>query len=726
MAATSMNADVTAGETELSIAGGSVTVGWRGRALLRGFARVEPAGRGAQVLARPDGDTVHVEVRVEPAPTAAVVAAWLDLSWNPDVPPPLRAWVPHLRPGEDDVIAEHAFRSPVAAIENRDVRLVLLPDVEMLAAARALPGALDLDMNDPRGARLAYGLCASRPAEHMWFRRNPAGGTTQRLRFGLRILAESTHQPIESSCARWVWRHVGASRALRARTQALPFTEHARRAADAVFVDEWIATQMSGGTAGGPIHYNDSGTAVFFQAWFNALRSAVGLALLGKRLGRNEYLARARQVAVLADAMPAGDLLPTLYDHERQRWWGVGDDVIFAWAGRDETALRFYHLPDTCETAKWMLAWHELVEPRPSFVARIQRLARFLACVQAENGSIPSYFEQGSLNPGARLRSVAQCAIAGPILLYGRQHAAAARLGDFLCREVVPTGRYFDYETFLSCSYKPLDFADPHTLIPPQNTLSMSWTAECLLRLARSPAGSTEQRAVWLAGARCALDQLCLYQQLWEPPFLSYRAFGGFGVMNTDGEWSDARQAPFGLLLLEAYRGLGDPEYFLRGVAALRAAFALQAIPENRDICPTIYDGACPNWPRDSGWDYRWDHPPAEMRKLPPGKSVENYGHGGYDSPGVRSGFDWGEGSAAACAMIATQRFGDVFIDPARGTVFGIDGVNAVPGQDGFDIEDMLGRGCALRVRVEDHTAVASVRDGAPVWPGTRVGIPQT
>jgi len=716
---------VRAGDTEVEIAGTEIAVGWRGSVVLRGGLRVAPCCRAAQVSARAVGDVIRLEALVEPEPTAAVTSAWLDFSWVAHGAPDLRAWVPHLRPAADDVIADHAFRSPVAAVENEAVRVMLLPDVDLLTSARALPAALDLDCADRAAPRLAYGLCASRPHGHTYFHREPGAGTLERLRFALHIALEpAAPESLIASAARWVWRLVGAPRAPRARTQALPFAAHAIAAYEAAFRDEWI--DLRGGIlqTGGPIHYVGGGTATFFQAWFNALRSAIGLALLGKRLGHTEYLARARRVAALADAMPPGALLPTFYDHEQRRWWGVGDDLIFAWMMRDRDALRFYHLPDMCETAKWMLAWNGLVEPRPSFVARVRQLARFLASVQADDGSIPSYFDQRTLQPGPRLRSVAQAAVAGPILLAGNESGAVARLADFLCREVVPTGRYFDYETFLSCSYKSFDFSDPHTRIPPQNTLSMAWTAECLLKAGHSAAGTPDQRAAWLTAARRALDQLCLYQQVWEPPFLSYRAFGGFGVMNTDGEWSDARQALFGLLLIDAYRVFAEPEYLARGVAALRAAFALQAIPENRNICPTIYDGACPNWPRTASWDFRWDRSPSEMQKLPAGKSVENYGHGGYDSPGVRSGFDWGEGSAAACAMIATERCGDVFIDQASGRVVGIDGVNAVAEGDAFRIEDLVGRSRDLRLHVDDGASGTSRRDqyvqtGARVRPGT-------
>ncbi len=703
--------------TEVAVCGPQITVCWGETVLLRGAVVADPSARDIAVRLVPDREAVRIEVSVEPAAAVPVTAAWLEFAWAATTVGTVRVWVPHLCPEPEDVAADHAFRSPVGAIEDGLARVIMLPDVERLAVERTLPAAFaaNLSVTPPR---VSYGMCASAPRPHVFFRHDRSAGATRVVRFGLRVIAESVSDAaLESSCARWVWHFVGAERAVRARTQSLPFAEHARRGYDAID-DEWVDTQVDGTAAGGPLLFNDSGTATFFQAWYNALRSAVGLALLGRRLGCAEYVRRARQIATLADALPDGDLWPTFYDHDRRCWWGVGEEFAFAWVTRDPQLLRFYHLPDVCETAWWMLAWHHLVEPRPGFVRRVSRLARFLAAVQAEDGSIPSYFEMDSLTPRHQLRRVAQGAVAGPVLVYGGQHDAAARLADFLCRAVVPSRAYFDYETFLSCSYKATGFVDAHTGIPPQNTLAMLWTARCLLDCARSAVGTPAQRQRWRVAARRAVDHLCLYQQVWEPPFLSYRAFGGFGVMNTDGEWSDARQSLCALVLFEAYQAFAEPEYFHRGVAALRASFALQAIPENRALCPTVYDGACPNWPRGTDWGFRWERSASEMARMPAGKSIENYGHGGYDSPGVRSGFDWGEGSAATCVLVATERYGEVCVDRRAHRAFGIDGVNAVAQGDGFRLEACAGGERTLRVRSLDTANAGETAPPLVVWTG--------
>ena len=50
---------------------------------------------------------------------------------------------------------------------------------------------------------------------------------------------------------------------------------------------------------------------------------------------------------------------------------------------------------------------------------------------------------------------------------------------------------------------------------------------------------------LWLEHGAHLLNILSLYQQVWNPVHLPGHLFGGFGVMNTDGEWNDGRQARF-------------------------------------------------------------------------------------------------------------------------------------------------------------------------------------
>ena len=128
---------------------------------------------------------------------------------------------------------------------------------------------------------------------------------------------------------------------------------------------------------------------------------------------------------------------------------------------------------------------------------------------------------------------------------------------DILRAEVIPQRKWFDFETFFSCSRKAPGFHDPFTLQFAQNTLVMDQAAAACARLARVT-GEKNYRDLGTA----VLDYLLLYQQVWSPAWLSRALFGGFGVQNTDGEWSDARQGYFAMTLsdyLRTHRGTRIP-----------------------------------------------------------------------------------------------------------------------------------------------------------------------
>jgi hypothetical protein len=119
-----------------------------------------------------------------------------------------------------------------------------------------------------------------------------------------------------------------------------------------------------------------------------------------------------------------------------------------------------------------------------------------------------------------------------------------------------------------------------------QNTLSISWSAEAFLHAWR-----TTRKRRFLRIARRCIDELSLYQAVWDPHFLPAPAHGGFGVMNADCEWNDARQSLFAPLYLDFALGTGDRELTERGVSALRASFSMLYCPENpHDSDAGMYD----------------------------------------------------------------------------------------------------------------------------------------
>lgn len=246
---------------------------------------------------------------------------------------------------------------------------------------------------------------------------------------------------------------------------------------------------------------------------------------------------------------------------------------------------------------------------------------------------------------------------------------------QYIFTSILPQRKWFDHETFFSCSRKPLGFFDRYTQQNPQNTLSMHQAAEACYELFKLT-GKQEYRERGLE----IMDYLCLFQQVWGPKWLSCELFGGFGVQNTDAEWSDSRQGYFAVTLMKYYELTGKREYFERGVAALRAMFSLFESPTS---------------PR----------------------TAENYAHSGYDRPAGVTGIHWGTGSSVVSIHLITSRYGDAFVD-----VKGRWGV----GIDGCRIPEVKINGSSIQVRLLDNLSkprTIRLKFGNPVKSGYDIVI---
>ena len=109
-----------------------------------------------------------------------------------------------------------------------------------------------------------------------------------------------------------------------------------------------------------------------------------------------------------------------------------------------------------------------------------------------------------------------------------------------------------------------------------QCNFSMFWTAEALYHMYKT----NGDKRYMIVGQR-VLDEMLMTQASWRPPYLYVDVVGGFGVMNCDGEWNDARQSLFAELILQYGVELDQKEYIERGLAALQASFVMMYCPEN-------------------------------------------------------------------------------------------------------------------------------------------------
>ena len=317
--------------------------------------------------------------------------------------------------------------------------------------------------------------------------------------------------------------------------------------------------------------------SIWNQAWFSTQRCANGLLRYARQIASPELEHRARQMTEIALAVHVSDgLFPAVLV--------ARDDGTWRWTSSDRrppsVTERACHLVDAAFTCRKLLEWHGLTGDGRAR-ALVDGFAARLITLQRPSGAFPGWVEPDG-RVAAELSEGPESAVSVALLLeLGRpEHREAALRGAGFLEGVARDGRWEDFETYYSCSRwgapEQLGKRVPRNGVYKQNTLSIAWMAEAFLLAWRA----TEDRA-WLDLARRCADELSLYQAVWDPPFLPAPAHGGFGVMNADSEWNDARQSLFAPLYLELGRETGDRELTERGVSALRASFSMLYCPEN-------------------------------------------------------------------------------------------------------------------------------------------------
>ncbi|MBO9608921.1 MAG: hypothetical protein J7639_23400 [Paenibacillaceae bacterium] len=646
-----------------------------------------------------------------PQPDAAHVSLSFDLpadtpqdDWSVAIRPafaPTFHWAPHLAPTDAHVIDQHAFRSPALIVHDDSWLLTVVPDPDALAAmpAQSASGADGaprwyMDLDAPNN-ELTLGMTATAVKEHVLFERRdgaifPAG----RLTFGFYLFAGEDTEAIANPWRRvlsFLWN--GWGRALFAAGEPLrgPLEAYARHAytwafdgwGDAV----WQQFELDGRTVGAPVFIvnvtqspNYPGSvnerefrSIWNQAWFSSLRSASGLYRYGKRTGNDACVQRALMAKELALAAPqTNGLFPSVIAAEMEtietdgrtlnrskgwdtRYWGNSNRNPYSW----DVKKAPLHLLDMSWTCLLMLRWYEELERDERLLAYAVRYAESLLAVQDEQGFFPGWLDPDTLAPKGDLDDSPETSMSVTFLLklHGltgetRYRDAALRAMAAVAASVVPNGRWEDFETYYSCCRYGHDSllgrkAERNNMYK-QCNFSMFWTAEALLECHRE----TDDSA-WLQLGRRVLDELLMTQASWQPPYIFVPALGGFGVMNADGEWNDARQSLFAETIIRYGQELGEEEYVQRGLAALYASFALMYCPENAAV-KTRWEAA---WPFFGERDY--------------GFMMENYGHGGRtraedDYMGEFTIFDWGNGAAAESYMRISDHYGETFVEGKR------------------------------------------------------------
>lgn len=572
------------------------------------------------------------------------------------------AWLPNLHRSEDHICSDHFFRAPAAIAVARGCHAALLPDLALMEAEAPVPLALDLRIEGTglEAPRLSFGFCASEPDGHVYFRSSPDLAPVLENRVltcGFRLWFGQGETPgqVVDRIVQWQWRGYGHPLLGEPEPQVLPFRQYGTRY---VFRHELPASirrvERRGAECAGIDNPHRRGAQ--FHAWENDLHIGYGLKHYAESLDNGMLEETSRGILNLfMDAPRTEGAFPCIFNFAD----GVWEGSLF-WTARSADWRRGFDTAAMSVSAWWLLQWIRDFPDleREPLLSLLTAYCDFLVANQLESGAVPTYFDT-DLNPVPPLLESATTAISGAVLasaanlllnpLYTR---AAMRAGYFIAEHALPRLRFDDFEVFYSCSPKPVGAVDYWSGLIPHNNLSIQWACDMYLEL-----WQRTREELWLEHGAHLLNILSLYQQVWNPVHLPGHLFGGFGVMNTDGEWNDGRQARFVSTYGAWYLATGRTEYLERAVAACRASFALMDIRENH------LNGINTVEMPDHG--------------LHRGYAPENIHHNGRDTGYGWSGMNWSAAGGLAAGAWLERHLGSVFLDVSRRMAHGIDGMRA-------------------------------------------------
>ena len=396
--------------------------------------------------------------------------------------------------------------------------------------------------------------------------------------------------------------------------------------------------------------------SVWNQAWFCSLRSASGLYRYARRIQSEKLKEYAEKTKELALAFPQKDgffdavIATEMENFEKDgsiymrslgwetKYFGNSDRNPFGLDVKDAPK----HVLDMSFTAEYMLQWYEELEQDERLLVYAGNYAERLLELQFDNGYFPGWISEDGRALGVLDDSPESAMTAVFLLHYGRLVkderfiASAQKAVDVIRKEIIPTGRWEDFETYWSCSHFWNDHVGEKVQrnnMYKQCNFSMFFTAWALLDLYEATG-----EEVYLKTGQRVLDEMLMTQSSYQPKSMPIPTVGGFGVLNADAELNDARQSLFAELIIRYGKHLNMNEYLERGMIALKRAFTMMYCPENPEV-KVQWEKA---WPFLNEQDY--------------GFNMENYGHNGeIDENGLGIGeftiYVWGNGAAAEAYM---------------------------------------------------------------------------
>lgn len=600
---------------------------------------------------------------------------------------PVFNWAPHLTPTDRNIIDQHVFRSPALIVTDRQKGFVIIPDLDILSGSCQSRWYMDMDAEKNI---LSLGMSSSKIPDHVLYEREPGAAYDKDVEYGFYILKYTELSEIENpfrAPLEFMWNKWGheAYQATKLSASVLePYVAYTYNWAFNTWGERvWQEFSIEGTKVGAPVFIVNTTQSpnypgevnerefrsIWNQAWFSSLRSASGLFRYGRRVSNQALLRKANLTKELALAAPMkngffyGLVATEMHEVELEGekynrskgwdtyFWGNSNRNPYTWDARQSP----FHLLDMSWTALLMLRWYDELEKDARLLAYAESYGEALLGVQYENGFCPGWLDLNTLQPTEYLNDSPETSMSVTFLLKlyeitGKdKYRKSALKAMNAVKSIAFDGRWEDFETYWSCCRVGTpDWVGKKVSrnnMYKQCNFSMFWTAEALFECYRMTNDSD-----YLKLGQRVLDELLMTQGSWQPPYIYVNGIGGFGVMNTDGEWNDSRGSLFAEIILQYGELLNLPEYKERGLAALKTAFEMMYCPENSDA--------------KQQWEKVWPF----FNESDYGFTMENYGHGGHTSPegegmGEFTIYDWGNGAASEAYNRILDKFGKDFFN---------------------------------------------------------------
>lgn len=639
--------------------------------------------KGKQEIKKIDKNTIYIKI------TFSLNKMLKQDNWELNIRSsfiPVFHWEPHLTPTDSNIIDQHVFRSPALIMLDSIQSLILIPDLDIMQ--KGTPVRWYLDMNAFNNT-FTIGMSESKVLDHILFERAPGAiYPAGKIEIGFYLISfndkSSLLNPFRKSLD-FFWKHWGHKLYLLGNPingTLEPYVNYTYNwAFNQWSKNVWQEFELNGKKVGAPTFIvnitqspNYKGEvnerefrSIWNQAWFSSLRSASGLYRYAIRIANEDLKGKALMTKELALMYPkkegffygviATEMMQVEIDggkYNRSKGWNT-----YYWGNSNRNPYTTdiknspFHILDMSWTALLMLRWYDELEKDKRLLEYAEDYAKSLLKIQYSNGFFPGWLDVETLKPLDFLNDSPETSLSVTFLLKlyeltskEEYKKAALKAIEAVIKDIIPTGRWEDFETYWSCSrYGSKDLVGKKILrndMYKQCNFSMFWTTEALYECY-----NLTKDTRYLKYGQRVLDEMLMTQASWQPPYMYVNVFGGFGVMNADAEWNDARGSLFAEIIMQYGKILNISEYYERGISALKSSFVMMYCPENAKTKVQWEK----SWPFFGPEDY--------------GFTMENYGHNGRTSPeGLGMGeftiYDWGNGAAAEAYNRILDKFGEI------------------------------------------------------------------